>query len=203
MRSDQAVWTFLLCAMLGARADDTPTAATELSVAINTLKAHHINSDRVDWPTLQAQAQGMLGKGTAATDAYPAIRYVIAQLGEKHTFLITADRAKAMKADKPVGNAPAPRWVHQHQVVALGSPCTELGRFEQIIDGKRRIVEVVTRCIGTRLGYQRRIALNSEYAPGPARQRQCEINRARKKDRAGNRPPAEPITQRPLPPSMH
>ena len=107
MRPAKIAAALLLCATV-ARADDTVDARTELAAGIATLKAHHMNTARLDWPAVEAQAQTMLGGKTAATDAYPAIRFVIAQLGEKHTFLINADNAKAMKADKPVGNARPP-----------------------------------------------------------------------------------------------
>jgi C-terminal processing protease CtpA/Prc len=72
------------------------------------LKAHHMNRDKIDWPAVEAQAQGMLGEKTAAADAYPAIRTVIRQLGEKHTSLMPADGAKALMTGQKVGNVRPP-----------------------------------------------------------------------------------------------
>ena len=102
MRLLKTVLLFLLCATI-ARADEAPSAKTELAAAITVLKAHHMNSAKLDWPAVETRAQAMLGDKTQATDAYPAIYYVIRQLGEKHTNLMTADAAKAAATGKPVG----------------------------------------------------------------------------------------------------
>ena len=108
MRYQKAVSAFLLCASTSVRGDDIPDAKAELAASIAILKAHHMNSGKIDWPAVEAQAQTMLGDKTKVTNAYPAIRYVIAQLGEKHTFLVSADAAKAQMTDRAVGNARAP-----------------------------------------------------------------------------------------------
>ncbi|HEX2762139.1 MAG TPA: hypothetical protein VHM27_16570, partial [Rhizomicrobium sp.] len=95
---------------LTVRADDLPDAKTELQVAIDLLKAKHMNSGKVDWPVVQAKAQAVLGDSTKPEEAYPAIRYVIAQLGEKHTSLRTADEWKALMTGVQVGKAQPPDW---------------------------------------------------------------------------------------------
>ena len=108
MRPEKAVLAFLLCMTAGVHADDAPDAKAELTAAISILKAHHMNSARIDWPVVVARAQTMLGDKTQAADAYPVIYYVIRQLGEKHTNLTTADAAKAAATGKSVGIARAP-----------------------------------------------------------------------------------------------
>lgn len=119
MRPQKAVLAFLLCATISsACADDVPDAKTELAAAIAVLKDHHMNSSKLDWPTVESEAQTMLGGKTAATDAYPAIRFVIGQLGEKHTFLMSAIGAKAQMTGKPVGNVRPPD-VHTPEGYAL------------------------------------------------------------------------------------
>jgi hypothetical protein len=100
----------LLPLALTAQAADMPDARTELDAALGLLKAGHMNSSKVDWPALQTKALAMLGSATKPEEAYPAIRYVIVQLGEKHTSMMTADAWKAMMADRMVGRAPAPDW---------------------------------------------------------------------------------------------
>jgi len=95
---------------LVARADDMPDARTELNVAIDLLKARHMNSSRLDWPVVQAKALAMLGAAARPEEAYPAIRYVIAQLGERHTSLMTADAWKAIMTDTTVGKVQPPYW---------------------------------------------------------------------------------------------
>ncbi len=107
MRSGKTVLALLFLAT-AAHADDAPNAKAELAAGIAILKAHHINRDKFDWMAVEAQANIMLGDKTKVTEAYPAIRYVIAQLGEKHTFLVNADAAKAQMTDRAVGNARPP-----------------------------------------------------------------------------------------------
>lgn len=100
----------LLSFGLTARADDVPDAKTELSTAIDLLKARHMNSGKMDWPVVQAKAMAMLGNATKAEEAYPAIRFVIVQLGERHTYLRTSDEAKALMTGTRVGNVQPPDW---------------------------------------------------------------------------------------------
>lgn len=107
MRPGKIMLALLLLAG-AAHADDAPDAEAELAAAIAILKTHHLNRDKADWPAVEAEARRMLGDKTKPTDAYPAIRYVIAQLGEKHTFLASADYAKAQMTDKAAGNARPP-----------------------------------------------------------------------------------------------
>lgn len=100
----------LLPFSLAARADDVPNAKTELITAIDLLKARHMNSGKMDWPVVQTQALAMLGSATKPEAAYPAIRYVIFQLGERHTYLRTADEAKALMTGTRVGSVQPPDW---------------------------------------------------------------------------------------------
>jgi carboxyl-terminal processing protease len=100
---------FPLC----AQADDKPSgmspgAYAELRAAIATLKAHHINRDLVDWPSLEAQAFAQASTAQQTSDVYPAIQFLIAQLHEKHTFFLDPDRWKALSTGKPSGNAQPP-----------------------------------------------------------------------------------------------
>jgi hypothetical protein len=105
-------FAFALLFVSGADADEpvAPDAKAELRAAIDILKAHHMNSAKLDWPAVEADAQKILD-GAKAEDAYPAIRYIITQLGEKHTFLQNADWAKAQMSGKQVGNARPPDWI--------------------------------------------------------------------------------------------
>lgn len=82
-------------------------AQRELVAAIRLLREQHINRDKADWEALRTQAEARLA-GERAQDAWPAIRFVIAGLGEKHTFLIPADVAAARRTGQRVGNAAPP-----------------------------------------------------------------------------------------------
>jgi carboxyl-terminal processing protease len=95
-----------------ATADDAkaPDAKAELQGAIDLLKAHHMNSASMDWPTLEAHANTMIAGAKTAADAYPAIYYLIQQTHEKHTGFIEADSAKAIATGKAVGNRTPLYW---------------------------------------------------------------------------------------------
>jgi hypothetical protein len=112
MRRITALLVTVLLLPLGftVQADDGPDAKAELTAAIDLLKTRHMNSSKVDWPAVQAKALDMLGDAMKPEEAYPAIRYVIAQLGEKHTFMITADGWKAMSTGAAVGKSQPPDW---------------------------------------------------------------------------------------------
>jgi len=64
-----------------------------------------MNSAKVDWPSVEAHAYELVSDKSTASDAYPAIRFIIAQLGERHTSLSSADAVRAEMTDQPVGSA--------------------------------------------------------------------------------------------------
>jgi hypothetical protein len=99
---------FVACLVSPAFAEG-PDAATELHAAIDILKTRHMNRAKVDWPKVEAAAFEAAKSAKTAADAYPIIRDIIAQLGEKHTMLIGADSVKARQTGAKVGNAePSP-----------------------------------------------------------------------------------------------
>lgn len=79
-------------------------AQTELRAAIDVLKAYDINREHVDWPPVEAHAQAMISGKAQASDAYPAIAYVVGQMGDRHSFLRPAQEAEALRTDKPSEN---------------------------------------------------------------------------------------------------
>ncbi len=83
-------------------------ATAELRAAIDILKTHHMDRAKLDWPKTEAQVFAMAKDAKSPADTYSAIRYIIEMLGEKHTFLQTADAFKAMTSDRQVGSAAPP-----------------------------------------------------------------------------------------------
>jgi carboxyl-terminal processing protease len=105
------VFLFLFAGALPAFGQPV-TAKVEMDDAITVLKTYHINRAKVDWPALELHAQQMIDGKTVASDAYPAIRHLIAQLGEKHTALRSADIEKAIETDHAAsGSARPPRVI--------------------------------------------------------------------------------------------
>ncbi|MGI5502907.1 S41 family peptidase [Lentzea sp. CA-135723] len=61
--------------------------------ALDLLERHSIESGNADWPALRAQAHAATAHARRPEDTHEAIRAVIDALGNRHTHLITADRA--------------------------------------------------------------------------------------------------------------
>ncbi len=78
-----------------------------LSSAIELLKARHINRHHVDWPTLEAEARSLSEGASEPAETYPAIRHVIASIGERHTFLMSPEAVRRqMEGRDAVTGAP-------------------------------------------------------------------------------------------------
>jgi hypothetical protein len=96
-------WLFavLVSVPLQASAQPAPDAEAELVAAIDLLKAHHMNAKGANWEELESKSRSLIDPRKPAATSYPAIRFLIDRLGEKHTFLYEA------KARKLVSSAPA------------------------------------------------------------------------------------------------
>lgn len=92
----------LLMLLLAAAAPlDKPAGMSDdayalLRAAIDVLKVHHIDRNSVDWPGLEAQALAMVPSAQKPHDVLPAIHFLIAALGERHTFLLGPNHWSAM-----------------------------------------------------------------------------------------------------------
>jgi hypothetical protein len=87
-----------------AAPDSSGDAAAELRTAIEILKAHHINREKVDWPSIEAQAELINAGKSLPADAYPAIGYVLGKMGERHSFLRPAQIVEALRTGTPSAN---------------------------------------------------------------------------------------------------
>jgi hypothetical protein len=101
---------FFMAATLAevAFGEPAPEAVAELRAAIDALKVNHLNRDRANWQKLEADAFVEAKDAKTPADTYPAIRTVIKALGERHTFLQTADAYAAMRSNQKVGDAAPP-----------------------------------------------------------------------------------------------
>lgn len=97
----------LLVAPSVLRAEPTGDAKGLLDEAIAELRENHVNRESVDWAALEKAAYATAGDAEQAQDAYPAIRQVIAALGEKHTMFYPARRPQP--ASTAPAAVPAPR----------------------------------------------------------------------------------------------
>ena len=81
----------LLALVLTSPTSARPSDAAEayLSEAIAILKAGHINSLRVDWDELEAQARAQIADARTPADAHAAVTALVEALGEKHSYFLT------------------------------------------------------------------------------------------------------------------
>ncbi|WIX76698.1 S41 family peptidase [Amycolatopsis carbonis] len=71
------------------------TPQTYLIGALNLLRLHSMDRDRVDWPRAEAEAVRRAADVTAPAGTYSMIREVIAELGNPHTRLVGPASARA------------------------------------------------------------------------------------------------------------
>jgi carboxyl-terminal processing protease len=89
------------------QAGDALSPKAYLEAALSEFETKHINRAKTDWPKLKAEARKRAAKAASPADTYPAIEYVIAALGEKHTLFYPA-RPPKHKAAPTTSPAPAP-----------------------------------------------------------------------------------------------
>ena len=80
-----ALWLALIPASSVQAAQPSPHAY--LDEALTLLETQHVNRDAVDWKALKAEAWKRSEHAATIAETYPAIDYVIAALGERHTVL--------------------------------------------------------------------------------------------------------------------
>ena len=85
-----------------------------LETAIGLLEAKHINSDKADWERIKSETSELVADAQTTADTYPAIRHVLTQLGEKHSFLIEPPQQGAATveagASSTIPRQPLPQW---------------------------------------------------------------------------------------------
>jgi hypothetical protein len=64
------------------------TPLSLLNTAIDIVRAHALHAAQVDWPTLEPRLRAMVRPTGASVDAYPAIRQLLAALGDHHSLLL-------------------------------------------------------------------------------------------------------------------
>lgn len=90
-----------------APAPIAPEAEAYLMQAIAILRQRHIGSAGADWRTIEAQARIDAAGARHPAETYPAIRGVLATLGERHSFLVPPPSTGA----GTMGRSSVPRWV--------------------------------------------------------------------------------------------
>lgn len=75
-------------------------AAAFVKKALNTVKQQALHADKVDWNKVDAKVAELTADAASAKDTYDAIHFVLAQLGDNHSFLVAPDaRRTAIRRD--------------------------------------------------------------------------------------------------------
>lgn len=72
----------------------TDSAKMILRAAIDTMRLHSVYRDALHWDTVYKAAEANMTHTGHATDAYPAIRWIIRQMKDHHSFLMSAKDVK-------------------------------------------------------------------------------------------------------------
>jgi hypothetical protein len=71
---------------------------TYLTDALDLIQGNAFYADRVDWPSVRAEARRRAGAATTTAGTYDAIRWVLAKLGDHHSFLLSPEQARDLSA---------------------------------------------------------------------------------------------------------
>src|SRR5689334_12248079 len=71
------------------------SAQTYLVTALDLIEQHALYRHRIDWPNIRATATQRAADAQMPADTYDAIRWVLTQLGEQHSFFATPDQGDA------------------------------------------------------------------------------------------------------------
>jgi carboxyl-terminal processing protease len=71
---------------------------TYLTGALDLIQGNAFYADRVDWPTVRAEARRRAGAATTTAGTYDAIRWVLTRLGDRHSFLLSPEQARDLSA---------------------------------------------------------------------------------------------------------
>ena len=71
----------------------SPAALAYLTYAVDYIEQNALYSDQVDWPAVRAYIFGPEMTAQTPAETYPFIKYVLHQLHDRHSFLITAEAA--------------------------------------------------------------------------------------------------------------
>src|SRR5204862_151564 len=66
-------------------------------VALFMIERNSMMRDRVDWPTVRAEADQLLRDARHTRDTYPAIRLVLRRLGDNHSHLVPPETVRAIQ----------------------------------------------------------------------------------------------------------
>jgi carboxyl-terminal processing protease len=88
---------------------DAPIAAPAkqvLDAAIKIAKAHSLHRDTLAWDTIEPKVRALAAGAESSAEVYPAVRYLLAQLGDNHSFMMPPAQTTQFKTGGAQNPAP-------------------------------------------------------------------------------------------------
>lgn len=102
--------------------------AVYFRVAFHVVKRYALMRDRVDWAAVRAEADVLRRGARSTADTYPAIRLVLARLGDGHSHLASPETVRAHRAGASLSLGLTVIWPESTvAVVEPGGPADEAG----------------------------------------------------------------------------
>ncbi|HEY7127507.1 MAG TPA: hypothetical protein VH540_26505 [Ktedonobacterales bacterium] len=76
----------------------SPEANTYLNEVLDSLQAHSVRREKLDWPALRRQVINLAAEAQTPAETYPAIRRALELLGDKHSFFLAPEEARQFHA---------------------------------------------------------------------------------------------------------
>jgi carboxyl-terminal processing protease len=117
------------------RLNQPPSAEAEqyLMHGVAEVRAHHINSEKMDWPKVTAEAHRRIRGASGPSDTYAALRWLFREAGEQHSFFLTPAEVRSIGKPSFFGGSAPERpsaerigKVGMVRLPALGSPPAEM-----------------------------------------------------------------------------
>ena len=80
---------------------DAPLATAAKAVldeALTITRKHSLHRNEVAWPVVEPQVRAMAGGAQKSAEVYPAVRYLLASLGDRHSFLMPPAQTTAFRS---------------------------------------------------------------------------------------------------------
>lgn len=91
---------------------DAVTPLQMIEASLEIVKANALNAQRVDFHAAKREMKEMVAGLDSASSAYPAVRTLLARLGDNHSFLIQAQDIKQYTAPTSNGAPPQSRLIN-------------------------------------------------------------------------------------------
>ncbi len=95
---------FAIAVVSAGGAAPSAAATGYLDAALAVMERHSLNRTAIDWPELRRVTMAQARGAVTMADTYPALRYALRELGDRHSYLLAPGPAAALLA-APVSNA--------------------------------------------------------------------------------------------------